>query len=500
MSGLEDQSLQIGEQGATVSPDGPSFPAVSTQTDAAGVVSNPESTYDAVLQRLAIDPSMLDPKETDLGTLNRAIEAAFGRINFVDDVEPEVVAGNFTRREKGFSPVEFPISNQLRALRNPENAAKTVDVHALSVGGTNVLAGRGKYSTTSKLALNEFSSKVLRPANSKEPLRCTTASEYWQKVLPEEFVESLRRAADSGKSPRVSLSLAYPIDAQGCIAHFADKVDCPELAPRGAGVERSSERKISAVASFCEYLGTLGIKISQNEVSICPNDTVATAFAFSQKFAEHDNVGAMIIGTGSNAFVVNGGKGVNTECGHSNCFRATALDEKVCANQPEPFNPSFESMVSGKVMGELFREAVTNVFGESHHAVKWLNAHGDDLLPTIIHLAFNDTSMLHDHDNPNERMGLCFIAHGICDRAAKYAASMLQGLAVAHGEPRTVFFADGSLITKNPKFCELINRHAGRKILVVEDLPVDNKTSGKVNLDASFVGTFAWGGLEELAA
>ncbi|MBT4056386.1 hypothetical protein HOE67_04725, partial [Candidatus Peregrinibacteria bacterium] len=151
--------------------------------------------------------------------------------DFIDHtVTPEMIAEDYRegRAEHGVVPFEVDIEGHLEALQR-HTQETYVAVAALSIGGTNIIAGEARISGTGDIDVGMLGFKEF------EDLPYEKGEDFWQAVLPEGSFEIFKKAVEDGKLDLGS-TIAHPVE-DGCLR--PGKYTCPELTDGSTKVEDS---------------------------------------------------------------------------------------------------------------------------------------------------------------------------------------------------------------------------------------------------------------------
>lgn len=340
---------------------------------------------------------------------------------------------------------------------------------ALDFGGSNVraaviqLKGEGDFQELSRLSF------PLSATDSRRDLRTSavTAEELFD-CLAEIILEVLQNSSVnpsliSGTSGPLPLGFAFSFPY------------CQQKLEEGVLLNWDKEVKTSGVVGkdvgqlLSAALVRQGLGIVVRPVAII-NDTVANFLTAAYKDPNVDI--ATIIGTGHNtSYLEQKAPGfaapviINTESGNFSAAPQTFYDQMLDLQSANPGEQRFEKMLSGKYLGELFRQIVLDLFqqGLLVRTLNSLPAHwnrpytvsGKDLAELLAGKAEVDNRSLPMSDD--ELFALQRIAHLLIKRSARLVAASLIGI-VRHldphlSNPHTVA-VDGSLYEGMPGYSQ----------------------------------------------
>lgn len=410
-------------------------------------------------------------------------------VETISDTFRRALDGERGEGVNGFAPAVTNVSQYLRAKESLECSDSKKSVIGLSVGGTNAKAGLAEVSG-GIVDIKEVESKNLKTDSMPEG---KTESDFWKTVLPKNFLNWIKSVLDGGETPNVSLTLGYPIamipgKADGKIMHLAGKGKFPAMAPFDANESEATTTSAypTIAESFCRYLAENEIELDQSCVAVSPNDTVSAAFANGPTF---------INGTGTNACVITAdGKVINTELGHFEGMDSSLLDTVVAS----PID--FEKLVSGKILGDIFKYTISVLLGDDRSLAQKLQAMSNEEACAFLFSLYPADSNLHAGEfTQEERLLLWNIALFFVERASNFIAKIGKGIEDATGQKST-YAIEGSVFTKNPFFVSKINEafrsYGGtQSLLEHRQLPVSEASNERFGeeLDGSFVGTFVYG-------
>lgn len=375
----------------------------------------------------------------------------------------------------GFDPVNVPSGGKfIDVLRNNPSFEST-SVVAVSVGGTNSVVASGAVSGDDGINADDYDKKDLKEDG---PIVCKTEREFWDAILPKRFIEIVKAKPSSD----LAFTLGFPLDENGCVVSFSDKFVCPSLGPKNLDDAKAHVGGYKPLlSSLIQYLALHDVKKDPKEITISPNDTYSGTLAFVNEM-QGNKIGLFIDGTGSNAYFYNGDRNlsVNTELGVYQGFGTSFFDRAISSGILD-----FESMVSGKMMTETFKFIIRGLFGAddefSKKVVDDIDKRGTEYIFSMANIPETQTGE-----------DICkLVAKQMLGRAASYIAKMLVAMGDYAGMGDTPFYAEGSLVTKNPNFVREINLLAGREVLKVVSLKL-GKTDDAIRkkFDASLAGTF----------
>lgn len=488
-------------------------------------LDTPERRRDRV--RNKIHQFLLDGKSCDTQTLSNYLDEIFERGHFVDKgVSSNIIATQFKTalaakdsKIKGLDPVKIPLRDYISVVSAPENTELRnieKEVFALSFGGSNTKIGGGNVSLNGGLELETFYQKEIGKDDDCRVFE--TSNDFWRSLFTAEALENLRERFIENPNLIFSVTPCSPVEmtsrSDGHLQHFSEKFRCEELAPYDP--EDASNFDTVEFPTMAESLSKFffseEINLKTEQIVVSPNDTVSTAFAFASRFKDFriknlQEIAALIDGTGCNIFILDSQTGFNMECGEYTGIRPSKLDTTICGNAKS----DFDSLVSGNLMGDTFRLAIRALSG-SHNPLskKMIRLDNKAANKLIFSLAYSETGSTGNglsfngvYFSSEEVLFLSLVAKKFTDRASTYLAEMLKAMEKVFGKD-LVFFTEGSLLTKNPKFVEEITQKAGKEgqdFLLSERPRVTNNAGENMmeDVDASFVGTFNLGLIESLA-
>lgn len=334
----------------------------------------------------------------------------------------------------------------------------------LDFGGSNAraavveLEGAGNF-----LKLHKLSQPLLEPESGRDYRAASmTAEELFdflagiiQEVLTNSTAEPMMNSSTSGPLP-LGFAFSFPYHqrtlGEGILLNWNKEV-------KTSGVVGKDVGQLLSAALVRRGLGSLV------KPTAIINDTVATFLTAAYLNPSVDI--ALIIGTGHNAcYLEQEAPGfdvpviINTESGNFSAAPETSYDQRLDQKSDNPGEQRFEKMISGKYLGELFRQIVLDfshqgLLSTPNDPPRWKQPYSVSGKDLALILAKGDThSLIGQRD---EYLALQRIAHTLTKRSARLVAASLIGI-VRHLDPhlnnRHTVAIDGSLYEWMPGYAQ----------------------------------------------
>lgn len=324
-------------------------------------------------------------------------------------------------------------------VSKPPTGQETGDFFLIDLGGTHLRVGYGNL-----LGQNHYEVKresIIIPEGIKKGSGFSLFEFIAQHMIS--FATMIK--GDSLDTSKIGFTFSFPVEQEslthGRLIQFNKAFDCHDIV--GLDMVQLLQSALDQIRPGFLQVGCL------------VNDTVGTLAAHAYK--NPDTKMAVILGTGTNAayneptkgMVINiewGGFGDNIGAGE-NFLPVTKYDEELDRMSENSGRQTFEKMVSGMYLGEIFRLGTK----------KWLHEYAQYEITTKM---LHDISELVKEGISAEVIAvLQVLADRIISRSASLSAALISAVYEHAAKPHEKFVVaiDGSLYTKNKAYPGLLD-------------------------------------------
>lgn len=335
---------------------------------------------------------------------------------------------------------------------------------ALDLGGSNARAAIVKLQGERKfLQLHRIAQPLSEPESGRD-LRSSSATAKDLFDFLAGIIHNVLSTSPLGSALNSGTSEPFPLGFAFSFPYRQQRIDEGRLLNWDKELKTSGVVGKDVVQLLSEALTRLGLSNAVKPAAII-NDTVATFLTASYQDSCIDI--ASIIGTGHNTCYLeqkapgfNAPVIINTESGNFSAVPKTAYDYSLDQESDNPGEQLFEKKLSGKYLGELFRQIVLDFFQRGFFKrlgppTHWNHPYAVSSKDMALILTEEDYHLLSLPDH--ERYALRKIALLLSKRSARLVASSLIGV-IQHldpyfTKPHTVAI-DGSLYEGLPGYAQ----------------------------------------------